>query len=190
MIVLREGWAVQTGPPRKILEQPANVDVARLLGIFNLLPVEIRAHEQAWSGGGREGCREREFRVITASETLVAPCPGEVEHEFTEGVGLDERRRRGGEAAGIAQREVARFPSRTGANAARALEGGEELVASEGIVGCAERIPLRRGKLQDAVVVLGPVHFGFRHSSAAARSRASRDSDPHRAPPCNRRPPR
>ncbi len=43
MIVLRDGRAVQTGPPRKILEQPANVDVARLLGVFNLLPVEIRA---------------------------------------------------------------------------------------------------------------------------------------------------
>jgi molybdate transport system ATP-binding protein len=43
MIVLRDGRVVQTGPPRKILEQPANVDVARLLGVFNLLPVEIRA---------------------------------------------------------------------------------------------------------------------------------------------------
>ena len=43
MIVLRDGRAVQTGPPRKIMEQPANVDVARLLGVFNLLPVEIRA---------------------------------------------------------------------------------------------------------------------------------------------------
>ena len=43
MIVVRQGRAVQTGPPRSILEQPANVDVARLLGIFNLLPVEIRA---------------------------------------------------------------------------------------------------------------------------------------------------
>ena len=42
MIVLREGRVVQTGPPRKIAEQPANVDVARLLGLFNLLPIEIR----------------------------------------------------------------------------------------------------------------------------------------------------
>ena len=43
MIVVRDGRAVQTGPPRNILEQPANVDIARLLGVFNLLPVEIRA---------------------------------------------------------------------------------------------------------------------------------------------------
>lgn len=43
MIVVREGRVVQNGPPRNILEQPANIDVARLLGIFNLLPVEIRA---------------------------------------------------------------------------------------------------------------------------------------------------
>jgi molybdate transport system ATP-binding protein len=42
MIVLREGRVVQSGPPRKVFEQPANVDIARLLGLFNLLPVEIR----------------------------------------------------------------------------------------------------------------------------------------------------
>ena len=43
MLVLREGRLVQSGTPAAILEQPANVDVARLLGIFNLLPAEIRA---------------------------------------------------------------------------------------------------------------------------------------------------
>ena len=43
MLVLREGRLVQSGPPSSILDQPANVDVARLLGIFNLIPGEIRA---------------------------------------------------------------------------------------------------------------------------------------------------
>jgi molybdate transport system ATP-binding protein len=43
MLVLRDGRVVQSGPPRKVFEQPANVDVARLLGLYNLLPVEIRA---------------------------------------------------------------------------------------------------------------------------------------------------
>lgn len=43
MLILREGRIVQTGSPRKILDQPANVDVARLLGVFNLLTGEIRA---------------------------------------------------------------------------------------------------------------------------------------------------
>lgn len=43
MLVMREGRIVQAGAPRKIFEQPANVDVARLLGSYNLLPVEIRA---------------------------------------------------------------------------------------------------------------------------------------------------
>ena len=42
MMVLREGRVVQSGPPRKVFEQPASVDVARLLGLYNLLPVEIR----------------------------------------------------------------------------------------------------------------------------------------------------
>ena len=43
MIVLREGRVVQNGPPRQILDRPANLEVARLLGAFNLLPGEIRA---------------------------------------------------------------------------------------------------------------------------------------------------
>jgi ABC-type sulfate/molybdate transport systems ATPase subunit len=41
MIVLRDGRIVQSGPPQKVFEQPANVDVARLLGLYNLLPIEI-----------------------------------------------------------------------------------------------------------------------------------------------------
>ena len=43
MLVLHEGAIVQSGAPRKILEQPVSGDVARLLGPYNLLPVEIRA---------------------------------------------------------------------------------------------------------------------------------------------------
>lgn len=41
MIVLRDGRVVQTGAPRKVFDQPVNVDVARLLGAYNLLQVEI-----------------------------------------------------------------------------------------------------------------------------------------------------
>ena len=43
MLILREGRIVQSGAPRRILDQPANLEVARLLGKFNLLPAEIRA---------------------------------------------------------------------------------------------------------------------------------------------------
>jgi molybdate transport system ATP-binding protein len=43
MLIMREGRIVQSGPPAKVLDQPASVDVARLLGTFNLLPGEIRA---------------------------------------------------------------------------------------------------------------------------------------------------
>jgi molybdate transport system ATP-binding protein len=42
MLVFREGRIVQTGAPRKVFDQPVNVDVARLLGLYNLLPAEIR----------------------------------------------------------------------------------------------------------------------------------------------------
>ena len=41
MLILREGRLVQTGAPRAIADRPANIDVARLLGIFNLLPTDI-----------------------------------------------------------------------------------------------------------------------------------------------------
>src|SRR5579864_8539477 len=43
MLVLRAGRIVQAGTPSSILDQPANLDVARLLGRFNLLSGEIRA---------------------------------------------------------------------------------------------------------------------------------------------------
>jgi molybdate transport system ATP-binding protein len=43
MLIMRDGRIVQSGAPRKILDQPANVEVAHLLGMFNLLPAEIRA---------------------------------------------------------------------------------------------------------------------------------------------------
>jgi ABC-type Fe3+/spermidine/putrescine transport system ATPase subunit len=42
MIVVRAGRIVQSGTPGKILDQPANLDVARLLGTFNLIAAEIR----------------------------------------------------------------------------------------------------------------------------------------------------
>jgi molybdate transport system ATP-binding protein len=43
MIVMREGRIAQTGTPRQVLDRPASLDVARLLGAFNLLPAEVRA---------------------------------------------------------------------------------------------------------------------------------------------------
>jgi molybdate transport system ATP-binding protein len=43
MLILRDGRIVQSGTPAAILDQPANLDVARLLGKFNLLAGEIRA---------------------------------------------------------------------------------------------------------------------------------------------------
>lgn len=47
MLVLRDGKLVQSGPPRRILDQPASVEVARLLGLYNLLPAEIRSLDPA-----------------------------------------------------------------------------------------------------------------------------------------------
>ncbi len=41
MLVLRGGRVVQSGPPRTVAERPVNVDVARLLGLFNLVETEV-----------------------------------------------------------------------------------------------------------------------------------------------------
>ncbi len=43
MLVLQDGRIAQRGRPRQIVEQPASVDVARLLGISNLFQAEITA---------------------------------------------------------------------------------------------------------------------------------------------------
>lgn len=42
MLILRDGKLAQSGSPSEILDQPANAEVARLLGRFNLLPAEIK----------------------------------------------------------------------------------------------------------------------------------------------------
>ena len=60
MIVLREGRVVQSGPPRKVFEQPANVEVARLFGLYNLLPVEIKALDP---GRNSSRLRYQEFEL-------------------------------------------------------------------------------------------------------------------------------
>jgi molybdate transport system ATP-binding protein len=41
MLILRDGRVVQSGSPRAIAERPASAEVARLLGIFNLIEAEI-----------------------------------------------------------------------------------------------------------------------------------------------------
>ncbi|MBC7926291.1 MAG: ATP-binding cassette domain-containing protein, partial [Bryobacteraceae bacterium] len=43
MLVIHDGSIAQQGPPALVCSQPANLDLARILGSFNILPVEIRA---------------------------------------------------------------------------------------------------------------------------------------------------
>jgi ABC-type sulfate/molybdate transport systems ATPase subunit len=45
--ILLAGRLVQSGSPRQVFDQPANMDVARLFGCFNLLPVSIEALDPA-----------------------------------------------------------------------------------------------------------------------------------------------
>ena len=43
MLILREGQIVQRGTPSSVLDQPVNLEVARQLGRFNLLPAELKS---------------------------------------------------------------------------------------------------------------------------------------------------
>jgi molybdate transport system ATP-binding protein len=43
MVVIHGGAVVQSGSPAEVCDQPGSLDFARLLGIYNILPVEIRA---------------------------------------------------------------------------------------------------------------------------------------------------
>ncbi len=42
MLILYQGRIIQKGTPRSVLDEPANLEVARLLGAFNLFEAEIR----------------------------------------------------------------------------------------------------------------------------------------------------
>jgi len=43
MLILRDGKIVQRGTPSSVLNQPVNLEVARQLGRFNLLPAELKS---------------------------------------------------------------------------------------------------------------------------------------------------
>ncbi len=60
MIVLYQGRIVQRGAPRRVLDQPANLEVARLLGAFNLIPAEIRMLDP---GRNRSRVQVGEFEI-------------------------------------------------------------------------------------------------------------------------------
>ena len=62
VLIYRDGQIVQSGDARAIVETPVNVEVARMLGIFNLLSVEILALDPGrnwskvhWNGAHIEG---------------------------------------------------------------------------------------------------------------------------------------
>ena len=114
--------------------------------------VEIAPHEEAWPVRRCEGHRDRQLRVITASNPCVGLGPGEVENEFPIRVGFRERRDRPGQPVSVGQSEITRIPTRPGADAMGVLERGEEFMTQERIAVAPERIPLSRVELVDALV--------------------------------------
>ena len=43
MFIFREGRIVQNGPPETVCAKPASLEIAHLLGMYNIVPVEIRS---------------------------------------------------------------------------------------------------------------------------------------------------
>src|SRR5215469_6173720 len=64
---------------------------------------------------------------------------------------LEESGGRGRESERVVEGEVTRLPAAAAADTATVLERGEELVTAEGIVGCAESVPLGGGDAVDAL---------------------------------------
>src|SRR5207248_5855989 len=83
------GEPMARGTFLEALEQPRGVRLA----------IEVGAHQQAGSGRRCERRADGELGVIAAADALVGPRPGEVEHEFAEGMRLDEGGGGGGEPA-------------------------------------------------------------------------------------------
>src|SRR6202048_1636370 len=166
-VAAQQPAALRAGRTRRLIEKQrmhTGQSVARGV-LFELLeqaraecvPIEIGAHQQARSGGGREWRGGGELRVVTAPHALVGARPGKVERESTERVRLDERGARRREPPGIVQGEVARFPAGARTHAMRALQSCEELVARTGMALRAQSIPLLRLELVDAAAKFGLV---------------------------------
>jgi molybdate transport system ATP-binding protein len=93
MLVLVDGKIAQTGTPREILTQPASAAVANLLGLFNLLPAEIKGLDPGsnrsklkWNGGELEGpyyparlLGDRVTICVRRDEIAVSPQMGKAE---------------------------------------------------------------------------------------------------------------
>jgi molybdate transport system ATP-binding protein len=93
MLVYRDGRIVQTGSPQDVVEEPANLDVARLLNLYNIVPVEIRNLDPSRNSstlriGGMEGSQEiageyypghfngdQAHLLVTPRELKAFPCP-------------------------------------------------------------------------------------------------------------------
>ena len=68
MLVYQEGRIVQIGPPQAVISRPATVEISRLLGYVNVLPVEILALDP-----GRNSSRLRFFHEAIGKHEISGP---------------------------------------------------------------------------------------------------------------------
>ncbi len=145
MLVLLEGRIAQSGPPREVLDRPANLEVARLLGAFNLLPGEIRTLDP-----GRNSSRLK----IGEHEIDGPYFPGRLE-----GRPRLHRLR----SAGAADRPPAQRPARTESNSRGAgASRRKATVRPPGVFGRHHRCDLPRRPLLSPCGRSGSGWFSFR----------------------------
>ena len=121
-------------------EAPAKLDGGRGEQPPVLGGAGVRAHQQPPARHRRERHRHLELRIVAPAGPLPGVGPGMVEDVFAVGMALEIKRRDGGRAPVRAvEDEMLRQPAMLAGNAARALEGGKEIVGNEGVVAPAGR---------------------------------------------------
>ena len=87
-------------------------------------------------GGGRERHRHLELRIIAAAGALIGVGPAGIEHVFAARVGLQIARHDAGDRAVFGLRhEMLRLPAGARRGRAGGLQGGQESVRDEGVIG-------------------------------------------------------
>ena len=112
---------------------------------------QLRRAQHPGTGRGRVGDAEDELGVIGRAALGMGIGPAEVEYELAPGMPFEVSGRGGKNPSAVFQQQMERLPAIAWMDAAVCLEGVQELVAQERIVGSLQPVP---GGWLDLVQVL------------------------------------
>ncbi len=125
------------------LAHPAKLDQAGGEALAHRVGARARRDQQPPSRGGRERHRHLEFRIIAAAGALIGVGPAGVEHVFAARVGLQIARHDPGDRAVVRLRdEMLRLPAGARAGRAGDLQGGQESMRDERVIGGKPEVPI------------------------------------------------